>query len=78
MGFTTIQVSSETLERLKSAKTYPRESYDEVINKTLDDIEEGELTDEAIADIKEGLDDIKAGRTHTIEAVAKELGVKLK
>jgi len=77
MGLTTIQVSSETLERLKSAKEYSRESYDDVINKILDDIEEGELTDEAIAKIKKGLDDIKAGRTISLEEAAKRLGVKL-
>jgi len=32
---TTIQVNSETLEKLKQAKITKRESYDEIINRLL-------------------------------------------
>ena len=74
---TTIQVKEETMERLKSRKQYGRESYDELINKLIDEVDEGELTDEAIESIKRGLDDIKKGRARSLQSVAKEFGVKL-
>lgn len=74
---TTIQVKDETLERLKFFKGSSKESYDEVINKVLDDVEEGVLSDEAIEDIRIGLREIKEGKGESIERVAKELGIKL-
>jgi mRNA interferase RelE/StbE len=49
---TTIQVKKDTLERLKFFKETTKESYDEIINKVLDEIEEGELTEETIEDIR--------------------------
>ena len=74
---TTIQVKESTLERLKYFKEYSKESYDEVINKIIDECEEGSLTDEAIEGIKRGLRDSKEGRISKIEDVAKKFGVKL-
>ena len=78
MGVTTIQVKDSTLERLRSLKDYSRESYDEIINNLIDEIGEGELTDEVIDGIKRGLDDIRNKRTKPIEEVAKEFGIRLK
>ncbi len=74
---TTIQVTGKTLERLKFFKEYIKESYDEVINKLLDDVEEGELSDSAIKDIQGGLLEVRQGKGERIEDVAKQLGVKL-
>ena len=74
---TTIQVKDATLDRLKTRKEYARESYDELLNKLLDQSDEGELSTAAIDSIKRGLDDIKRGRTSSLEKVAKEFGVKL-
>lgn len=74
---TTIQVKNDTLGRLKFFKEYSKESYDEVINKMMDDIEEGELTENAIKDIQEGILEVKKGKGQRIEDVAKELGVNL-
>ena len=74
---TTIQVTSKTLERLKFFKQYAKESYDEVINKLLNDAEEGELSDAAIRDIQDGLLEIKQGKGERIEDVAKQFGIKL-
>ena len=45
MDTTTIQIKEETLGRLKYFKEYTKESYDEILNKVLDTLEEGELTD---------------------------------
>ena len=74
---TTIQIKNDTLERLKFFKETSKESYDEIINKILDEIEDGELTEETIEDIKTGLREIKEGKGESIENVAKEFGVKL-
>ena len=74
---TTIQIKDGTLDRLKFFKDYSKESYDELINKLLDDREEGELTDDAVNDIKFALKEVKEGKGETIENVAKEFGVKL-
>lgn len=54
-----------------------KESYDEVINKLLDDVEEGELNEETIDDIRKGVREIKEGKSQQIEDVAKEFGIKL-
>jgi len=74
---TTIQIKNETLERLKFFKETSKESYDEIINKVLNEIEEGELSEDTITDIKVGLKEIKEGKGESIENVAKEFGVKL-
>ena len=74
---TTIQIKNQTLERLKFFKETTKESYDEIINKILDEIEEGDLTEQTIEDIKTGLKEIKEGKGESIESVANEFGVKL-
>lgn len=74
---TTIQVKDETINRLKFFKGYSKESYDEVINKIIDNIEEGELTDDSIKDIEIALKEVREGKGEAIEDVAKEFGVNL-
>lgn len=74
---TTIQVSKPTLDRLARFKRFERESYDDVLNFVLDEYEEEPMTDADIVSIQRGLQDIKEGRVHTLEDVAKELGIKL-
>jgi len=77
MEKTTIQVQKQTLERLKSVKQYERQPYDEILNNLLNETEEEVLTEEEIKEIQYALEDIKKGKTFTIEQVAKEFGVKL-
>jgi len=77
MEKTTIQIHMNTLERLKNIKSHNRQSYDELLNTLLDDIEEESLSKEEIIEIQKSLEDIKKGRTYTIEEVAKEFGVKI-
>lgn len=74
---TTIQIKEKTLERLKFFRDYSKESYDEIINKLLDGIEEGGLTEDTINDIKIALREVRGGKGETIEDVAKEFEVKL-
>lgn len=78
MEKTTIQINLDTLQRLRMLKRYNRESYDEILNNLLDEIQKEILTDEEIKEIQQGLNDIKKGRTSSIEDVAKRLGVVLK
>jgi len=74
---TTIQLNVETLERLKTIKSFERQSYDEVLNNLIDNCEEESLSEEEINEIQKGLEDIKKGRVYSIESVAKRLGIKL-
>lgn len=73
-----IQLKRGTAERLKKLKDYGRQSYDELINKLIQISEAEILTEEEISGIKQGLDDIKAGRTRSIEEVARDLRIRLK
>ena len=77
MEKTTVQISQATLNRLKSMKRYERESYDEVVNNVLDEVEDDELTPEEIEDVKIALEEVKKGKTIPIEDIAKEFGIKL-
>ncbi len=74
---TTIQIKDSTLEKLRNLKASPRESYDELINNMIDETEAEILTEKEIAEIKEGLEDVRMGRILPIEEVAKDFGVEL-
>jgi len=77
MQKTTIQINRETLERLKALRRYERESYEEVLNNLIDEREEETLSDGEIEELQEALEEVKQGKTYSIEEVAKELGVSL-
>jgi predicted CopG family antitoxin len=77
MKTTTIQVQKQTLEKLKLFKKHERESYEEVINSLMEEVEEEALNEEEIKDIQEALEEVKQGKTIPIEQVAKELGISL-
>ncbi len=74
---TTIQIRQDTLGKLKYFKQFEKESYDEIINKLIEAVEEGELRDEAIKGIGRGLIDVREGRTKPINELAKEMKIKL-
>ncbi len=78
MEKTTIQINQQTLERLKNIKKFERQSYDDVLNSMIDNIEEDSLSEEEIVEIQKGLEDIRMGRVYSIESVAKELGITLR
>ena len=78
MEKTTIQISQNTLERLKNLKKFERQSYDDLLNGIFDEINEEILEADEIDEIKQGLEDVKRGRVYSIESVAKELGITLK
>ena len=78
MQKTTIQVTQNTLDRLKSLKKYDRQSYNDLLNSLADDAEEESLSEEEITQIQQALEDVKNGRVYPIQKVAMDLGVKLK
>lgn len=79
MNKTTIQISGETLERLKNFKRHEKDSYDVVLNILLDECDDEEtLSPEEIEELQEILENVKQGKTKPIEQVAKDLGVKLR
>ena len=74
---TTIQLDQDTVQRLQNHKHTARQSYNEIINNLLDEMEDDTLTAEDIEELHEALEQIKAGKTISIEALSKELGVDL-
>ena len=73
----TIKVEDETLKRLDCFRNSAEESYDKIINRILNEVEEGELSEETVADISRGLKEVKEGKGQLLENVAKEFGIKL-
>jgi predicted CopG family antitoxin len=67
MDSTTIQISKDLLEELKSRKMYEKESYEEVIRDLLEDTME--LSAQTQANIKRSEEDFKAGRVKTLAEV---------
>lgn len=68
---TTIQISKELLEDIKSRKMYDKETYEDIIRDLLED--SMELSQETLENIKKSEADIKAGRIHTLEEVEQKL-----
>lgn len=78
METTMIQLKKKTAQKLKSFKDYDRQSYDEIINRLIQEAGEEPLTKEDIDEIQQGLEDIRSGRVRPIEEVAKGCGISLK
>ncbi len=68
---TTIQVSKELLEDLKSRKMYDKESYEDIIRDLLEDTME--LSQQTLDNIRQSEKDIKAGRIKTLAEVEARL-----
>ena len=77
MTSTTIQISSGTKQVLDSLKDFPRETYENVINKLVGIVAEEnmELSEQTKKDIDTARKEIKAGKFHTAEEVKKRLGL---
>jgi predicted transcriptional regulator len=75
---TSIQLDNKTKARLEKMKSFPKESYDDVVNRLLNvaNDDEGVLSKQTIKNIEQGIADIKAGRVYTSEQVKKRLGLK--
>lgn len=74
---TTIQIDKKTRDKLKELKLHPKESYDKVVERLLTlRTDEGELSEETIREIELSLEDIKAGRTLSMNEVKQRLKIK--
>ena len=69
---TSIQVSTKLLEKLKYMKMYSKESYEEIIWDLIED--RMEFSEETKRDIEASREDIKAGRTISLERLKKKIG----
>jgi len=70
---TTIQISVDLQKELTNRKLSDKETYEEVIWDMLEDSKE--LSDETKKEIADSRAEIKAGRTHTMAEVRKELQI---
>jgi predicted CopG family antitoxin len=70
---TSIRVSKQILELLKSMKTYPKESYDEVIWELIEP--HLELNDKTKQDIGESIIEYEKGDYFTLEELEEKYGL---
>ncbi len=70
MAISTIQVKEETKKKLQSMKLYPRETYEEVIERIIEDL--SELNDKTKMEIEQARKDIKSGKYVTHEQLNKD------
>ncbi len=70
---TTIQIKEETKKTLQSMKLHPRETYEEVIDRLIEDL--SELSLQTKTEIEEARKDIEAGKFVTHEQLKKDLGL---
>jgi predicted transcriptional regulator len=75
---TSIQLGNKTKSRLEKMKTFPKESYDDVVNRLLNVAEddEGVLSQQTIKNIESSLAEIKAGKVLSHKEVKRKLGLK--
>jgi predicted transcriptional regulator len=69
---TTIQLSEEMKKTLQSMKLHPRETYEEVLERLLEDLRE--LNEETKKEIEKAIREIKAGKYKTHEQLKAEMG----
>lgn len=75
---TSIQLENKTKARLEKLKSFPKESYDDVVNRLLSVAEddEGILSKQTIKNIEKSLAEIKAGKVVSHKDVKQKLGLK--
>lgn len=72
MALTTIQLSNKLKKTLEGMKLHPRETYNDVLERILEDL--NELNEETRKDIERALKEIESGKYKTHEQVKAELG----
>lgn len=71
MAITTIQLSREMKRTLEGMKLHPRESYEEVLERLLEDLRE--LNDQTKSEVEQAIREIKAGKYRTHQQLKAEL-----
>lgn len=69
---TTIQLSQDMKRVLEGMKLHPRETYEEVLERLLEDLQE--LNEQTKKEIDQAIRDIKAGKYRTHQQLKDELG----
>lgn len=69
---TTIQVKDEVRDALGRMKIHPRETYNDILERLMEDMQE--LCEETKREIKIALKEIKSGKFKIHEEVGKEMG----
>jgi predicted transcriptional regulator len=69
----TIQIKEETKKALQSMKLHPRETYEEVIERLIEDL--SELDEKTRAEIEEARKEVESGKFITHEQLKKDLGL---
>jgi predicted transcriptional regulator len=69
---TTIQLSEETKRTLENMKLHPRETYEEVLERLLEDLRE--LSEQTKQEIERAIQEIRAGKYRTHEQLRTEMG----
>lgn len=72
MASTTVQLSQAHRDVLASMKLHPRESFDEVVGRILEDLQELDRT--TVRAVARARAEIAEGRSHTHEQVKAKLG----
>ena len=70
---TTIQVSEKMAKTLAAMKLHPRETYEEVLERLLEDL--SELDEQTKKDIQKAMKAFEAGDYKTQEQVEREMGL---
>ncbi len=83
---TTVQIDNELKERLNRLKIHPRESYNDLISRLINSYSPDMASRESLIETLEilsdpemmrgialGFEDIKAGRTKTLDQITREL-----
>ena len=73
VAITTIQVKEETKKTLQTMKLHPRETFEEVIERLIEDL--SELNNETKREIEEARKEIEAGKFVTHKQLKKDLGL---
>ncbi len=73
MTISTIQIKEETKKALQSMKLHPRETYEEVIERLIEDL--SELDEKTMVEIEEARKEIESGKFVTHEQLKKDLGL---
>ena len=72
MVTTTIQLSHEMKKMLEGMKLHPRETYEEVLERLLEDLRE--LNEHTKKEIDQAIREIKAGKYRTHRQLKDEMG----
>lgn len=72
MTATTIQLSKEMKKTLEEMKLHPRETYEEVLERLLEDLRE--LSEETKEEIERAIREIREGKYRTHDQLRDELG----